>query len=180
VLRPSAGQAHLSSEQNWIAGNTLLYGATGGRLFAAGRVGMRFCVRNSGATAVVEGVGEHACEYMTSGIVVVLGSIGRNFGAGMTGGAAYIYDVDGDLQAKLNPELIEALPLGHAQAAELRGLIEEHVARTDSSQGKHLLRDWAKEFARMWRVAPRATVATIEAHNEGVEEEPKELAGSSL
>ena len=93
TIRPPASQAALDGMDNWILGNTGLYGATGGRLLAAGRAGMRFAVRNSGAVAVVEGVSEHACEYMTGGTVVVLGRIGRNFGAAMTGGAAYLFDV---------------------------------------------------------------------------------------
>ncbi len=170
VIRPPAAQAALPSQQNWILGNTVLYGATGGRLFAAGRAGQRFAVRNSGATAVVEGVGEHACEYMTGGVVVILGSIGRNFGAGMTGGAAYVYDADGDVQGKLNPELVEALRV--EDASELKALVEEHLERTGSNQAKRLLDDWKGALTRFWRIAPRATVATIEAHNEAAAQEP--------
>ena len=107
VVTPS--DAALSTHENAIVGNTVLYGATGGALFAAGRAGQRFAVRNSGAHAVIEGVGEHACEYMTGGVVVILGRVGRNFGAGMTGGQAYLYDIDGEVRRKLNPELVEAV-----------------------------------------------------------------------
>ena len=96
----------LCPHQNVIMGNTVLYGATGGRLFAAGVAGERFAVRNSGAVAVVEGAGEHCCEYMTGGTVVVLGETGRNFGAGMTGGDAYVYDINDTLERRYNPELI--------------------------------------------------------------------------
>ena len=113
-----------------IAGNTVLYGATGGSLFAAGRAGERFCVRNSGATAVVEGIGDHGCEYMTGGRVVVLGPTGSNFGAGMTNGSAFVYDPEGEFPAKINGEsvLLEPVP-SEVDADELRSLVERHRPR---------------------------------------------------
>ncbi|MCA9795717.1 MAG: glutamate synthase subunit alpha, partial [Candidatus Eremiobacteraeota bacterium] len=165
----AADETHLRSHENAIVGNTVLYGATGGRLFAAGRAAQRFCVRNSGATAVIEGVGEHACEYMTGGCVVVLGRIGRNFGAGMTGGRAYLYDEHGTVERKLNPELIEAVAV--EDPAELLTLLQEHHQFTGSNRAESLLADWQHALKKFWLVRPRETVATIEAHNEGVEEE---------
>src|SRR3972149_3356501 len=106
ILRPPAG-APFEARHNVIVGNTVLYGATGGRLFVSGRAGERFAVRNSGAVAVVEGAGDHCCEYMTQGVVVVLGSTGRNFGAGMSFGIAFVLDEDGSFPRRYNPELVE-------------------------------------------------------------------------
>ena len=169
-IAPLAAQGNLIGPDNWILGNTALYGATGGKLLAAGRSGMRFAVRNSGAQAVVEGVGEHACQYMTSGTVVVLGRIGRNFGAAMTGGAAYLYDFDRDVLSKVNPELVDALPVTRPEhAQELRALIEEHKLKTGSKHAAQLLADWTESLKRFFRVAPRATAAKIEGQNEGHE-----------
>ncbi|MCA9780036.1 MAG: glutamate synthase subunit alpha, partial [Candidatus Eremiobacteraeota bacterium] len=163
VVRPS--DSGLKTHENAIVGNTVLYGATGGTLFAAGRAGQRFAVRNSGARAVVEGVGEHACEYMTGGVVVVLGRVGRNFGAGMTGGRAYLYDIDGEVRRKLNPELVEAVPVDDSD--ELRELLEAHVERTGSSWGKELLSNWKQSMKSFWLVRPHSTAETVEAKNEG-------------
>ena len=124
-------------------GNTVLYGATGGRLFAAGRAGERFAVRNSGAVAVVEGVGDHGCEYMTQGVVVVLGSTGRNFGAGMSHGFAYVLDEDGVFPDRYNPELVTIQRVTEAEdEASLRSLIEEHAAATGSPRAQAILKDW--------------------------------------
>lgn len=163
VVRPS--DSSLKSQENAIVGNTVLYGATGGTLFAAGRAGQRFAVRNSGARAVVEGVGEHACEYMTGGVVVVLGRVGRNFGAGMTGGRAYLYDLDGEVRRKLNPELVEAVPVDDSE--ELLELMENHVEKTGSSWGKELLSSWKQSVKSFWLVRPHSTAETVEAKNEG-------------
>jgi glutamate synthase (ferredoxin) len=163
VIRPAESERR--SEKNAIVGNTVLYGATGGTLFAAGRAGQRFGVRNSGARAVVEGVGEHACEYMTGGVVVVLGRVGRNFGAGMTGGRAYLYDLDGEVRRKLNPELVEAVPVENA--AELKELLQQHVDKTRSSWGSELLRNWEHSLESFWLVRPHSTADTVEAQNEG-------------
>ncbi|MBI3928177.1 MAG: glutamate synthase large subunit [Armatimonadetes bacterium] len=172
AIRPLPRSVPLRSDQNSIIGNTVLYGATGGRLFAAGRAGQRFAVRNSGASAVVEGVGEHACEYMTGGTVVVLGTIGRNFGAAMTGGCAFLYDVDGEVIQKLNPELIEGLPvIGSGREQELRRLLEAHLAATGSPRAREILANWETNLTRFWLVQPKETAASIEADNEGVEAE---------
>ncbi|MGL9722313.1 glutamate synthase large subunit [Sodalis sp. (in: enterobacteria)] len=143
VVRPPVGSAFLSHEAT-IIGNTCLYGATGGKLFAAGRAGERFAVRNSGAITVVEGVGDNGCEYMTGGIVCVLGRTGVNFGAGMTGGFAYVLDEHGDFAKRVNPELVEVLAVADLAIHEehLRGLITEHVHLTGSHRGEELLADW--------------------------------------
>ena len=148
--------ARFASHQNFIIGNTVLYGATGGALFAAGRAGERFAVRNSGATAVVEGVGDHGCEYMTGGAVVVLGVTGRNFGAGMTGGVAYVLDCDGRFAARLNAELVRQERLSdEADEARLRVLVQRHVEATGSQWAMQLLQGWARERDYFWKVVPR-------------------------
>ncbi len=155
--------------QNVILGNTALYGATGGRLFAAGVAGERFGVRNSGAEAVVEGTGDHCCEYMTGGTVVVLGETGRNFGAGMTGGQAYVYDIDENFQRRYNPELIAIRRLrGNGDDVKVRALIQAHLEKTGSLRAKTILDDWETHRQFFWHVAPQEQVAAIEAANEGL------------
>ncbi len=149
-----------------LAGNTVLYGATGGELFIAGRAGERFAVRNSGATAVVEGVGDHACEYMTGGTVVVLGPTGRNLGAGMSGGSAYVYDGDTSFPARVNAAMVRADRLSPAHEEELRALIEEHVRHTGSTTGAALLDRWPESVKRFWRVAPVPPVIDLEEEDE--------------
>ncbi len=146
-----------------LLGNTVLYGATGGELYCAGRAGERFAVRNSGAVAVVEGVGDHGCEYMTSGTVVVLGEAGRNFGAGMSGGKAYVYDPAGVFPQRLNDDLVALARVSND--AELRRIVERHVRYTGSELGAALLADW--DVLLFWHVAPRAEVAAIEDEHEG-------------
>ncbi len=143
------------AENNTIAGNTLLYGATAGELYVNGRVGERFAVRNSGADTVVEGVGDHACEYMTGGRVVVLGKIGRNFAAGMSGGVAYIWNRTGNVDYYINMDMVE-LTLLHdeEEASELRGLIEEHYRRTKSKLAKRMLDDWGSYVPQFLKVTP--------------------------
>ena len=150
VIRPPQGSAFLSHEAT-IAGNTCLYGATGGKLFAAGRAGERFAVRNSGAISVVEGIGDNGCEYMTGGIVCVLGKTGVNFGAGMTGGFAYILDTDGDLHKRINKELVEMLDVADYSIHEehLRGLIMEHAQLTHSTWAEEILANW-EDFAKQF------------------------------
>ncbi len=157
AIKPLADAAFDSPQV--IAGNTILYGATGGEVYLAGKAGERFAVRNSGATAVVEGVGDHGCEYMTGGLVAILGATGRNFGAGMTNGIAYVYDPDGGFDTHINGEsvLVER-GLSAADEAELRNLIERHVALTGSALGKKLLVDWTATVAATWKVIPRATL----------------------
>ena len=143
-----------------IIGNTCLYGATGGQLLAAGRAGERFAVRNSGATAVIEGTGDHCCEYMTDGVVVVLGSTGVNFGAGMTGGFAYVLDIDRDFVDRYNHELIDIHRITpesmEAHLHHLRDLITMHVTATDSDWGKAILDDYRTFLPKFWVVKPKA------------------------
>jgi glutamate synthase domain-containing protein 2/glutamate synthase domain-containing protein 1/glutamate synthase domain-containing protein 3 len=142
-----------------IAGNTILYGATGGELFLAGKAGERFAVRNSGAVAVVEGVGDHGCEYMTGGTVVVLGPTGRNFGAGMTNGFAFVYDPEAKLESNINGESVLAeRGVAGADTEQLRHLLERHVDLTGSAHGASLLQNWDVTLASMWKVIPRATL----------------------
>jgi glutamate synthase domain-containing protein 2/glutamate synthase domain-containing protein 3 len=156
-----------------IAGNTILYGATGGSLFAAGRAGERFAVRNSGATAVVEGIGDHGCEYMTGGMVVVLGPTGYNFGAGMTNGEAYVYDPEGAFPSRINGESVLLQPvIGEIDAAALRSLLERHLAMTGSAQSARLLADWPSVAAAFWRVIPRAALAMRAEAEAAAELEP--------
>ncbi|MBB3093602.1 glutamate synthase (NADPH/NADH) large chain [Actinoplanes campanulatus] len=172
VVRP-AEDAPFTAEENTIAGNTLLYGATSGELFLRGRVGERFAVRNSGGHAVVEGVGDHGCEYMTGGIVVVLGPTGRNFAAGMSGGKAFLLDLD---QNQVNPELVDLAPLTDDERDLLRSLVEKHHAETDSAVAGRLLKDWANAVERFTAVVPRdykrvmELIKTAEAAGRNVDE----------
>jgi glutamate synthase (NADPH/NADH) large chain/glutamate synthase (ferredoxin) len=143
------------AEDNVIIGNTVLYGATSGRAFFRGRAGERFAVRNSGASAVVEGVGDHGCEYMTGGRVVVLGPTGRNFAAGMSGGLAFVLDEDGTLRKRINPAMLEQLEaLDEADAIELRDLVAEHVQRTGSPVGRRVLDEFEALLPRFVKVFP--------------------------
>jgi glutamate synthase (NADPH/NADH) large chain len=149
--------ANYPSYKAAIMGNTCLYGATGGKLYAAGGAGERFAVRNSGATAVVESIGDHGCEYMTGGIVAVLGDCGINFGAGMTGGFAYLRDMDGDLHRRLNHELVEALEIETSIIKEhLRGLIHEHHEATGSSYSRQLLASFDETLKSFRIVKPKS------------------------
>jgi glutamate synthase domain-containing protein 3 len=138
-----------------IVGNTVLYGATSGRAFFRGLAGERFAVRNSGAIAVVEGVGDHGCEYMTGGRVVVLGPTGRNFAAGMSGGVAYVHDAVGDFTTRrCNRASVSFEEIDEADAIELRALVAEHEQRTGSSVAARLLGDWEASLARFVKVMP--------------------------
>ncbi|WP_034943668.1 glutamate synthase large subunit [Erwinia oleae] len=158
AVRPPVGSAFRSHEAT-IIGNTCLYGATGGKLFAAGRAGERFGVRNSGAITVVEGIGDNGCEYMTGGIVCVLGRTGVNFGAGMTGGFAYVLDEDGEFRKRVNPELVEVLNVDDLAIHEehLRGLITEHVSHTGSSRGEEMLANWPAWSSKFSLVKPKSS-----------------------
>jgi glutamate synthase (NADPH/NADH) large chain len=178
VIRPER-ESIFVAEDHTIAGNVLAYGATGGEMFIRGRVGERFCVRNSGAHAVVEGVGDHACEYMTGGIAVVLGSIGRNFAAGMSGGIAYILDLDPSL---VNAELIELNQLSPQDSEILRELVVAHVANTDSTRGADLLAEWSTSIRRFTKVIPRdyKRVLEIEEQARAAGEDPIVAIMSSL
>ena len=148
------------ARDNVIMGNTCLYGATGGELFAAGQAGERFAVRNSGVTAVVEGAGDHCCEYMTGGVICVLGRTGLNFGAGFTGGFAYVLDLDRDFVDRYNHELIDIHRINsevmQPQMQHLQHLIERHVAETGSEWGAEILRDFRAYLSRFWLVKPKA------------------------
>jgi glutamate synthase (ferredoxin) len=150
-----------------LIGNTALYGATRGELFCAGRAGERFAVRNSGATAVVEGVGDHGGEYMTGGSVIVLGPVGRNLGAGMTGGEVFLYDPDDQALDQLNDELVQPVRPDEFELIFLRELIEAHHELTGSAVAGEILDTWDRAHAAFWRVAPRAEVAAIEQAHEG-------------
>ena len=160
VITPDQNQ-RLKTRDTPIIGNTCLYGATGGKLFAAGRAGERFAVRNSGAIAVVEGVGDHACEYMTGGVVVVLGKTGINFGAGMTGGLAFVLDRDRDFVDCYNHELIDIHRLTPEQVENyldyMRGLIKDYVAETNSRWGQFVLEDFLDLVGRFWLIKPKAS-----------------------
>jgi glutamate synthase (NADPH/NADH) large chain/glutamate synthase (ferredoxin) len=143
AIRPREGMGeHFKAEENVIVGNTVLYGATAGKAFFRGLAGERFAVRNSGAWAVVEGVGDHCCEYMTGGRVVVLGPTGRNFAAGMSGGIAYVLDEDGSFHKRCNMGMVGFDELGEADAIELRAMVEEHMRRTDSPVAARVLGEW--------------------------------------
>jgi glutamate synthase (NADPH/NADH) large chain len=159
IISPPAGSSFKSNEAA-IIGNTCLYGATGGKLFASGCAGERFAVRNSGATAVVEGVGDHGCEYMTGGVVVVLGDTGVNFGAGMTGGFAYVLDEDNTFVDRYNHELIDihrvTTEYTEAHRNYLRDMIEEFVAETNSAWGQSILDNFSSKVGRFWLVKPKA------------------------
>jgi glutamate synthase (NADPH/NADH) large chain len=171
VVRPPRGSSFAASE-NVIAGNVIGYGATQGQMFLNGVVGERFLVRNSGATAVVEGVGDHALEYMTGGLAVILGATGRNLGAGMSGGQAYVYQLDRDLvnrDAMASGEL-ELGPLGSGDAEILRDLLAKHVAETDSTLGRRLLDDFETEVDNFVRVLPRDYAAVLQTRQEAMSE----------
>jgi glutamate synthase domain-containing protein 3 len=180
VVRPME-EANFVPHQNVIIGNTCLYGATAGKLFAAGVVGERFAVRNSGAVAVVEGAGEHCAEYMTGGCVVVLGETGRNFGAGMTGGQAFVYDFNENFERRYNPELLSLDRLqGDAYEKYLKALIREHLDRTGSQMARTLLEDWETQRQFFWHIMPKENVVQIEAHTEGSAESEEEEEGARV
>jgi glutamate synthase (NADPH/NADH) large chain len=159
VIRPPE-EAEYIARDTAIVGNTCLYGATGGQLFAAGRAGERFGVRNSGATAVIEGAGDHCCEYMTDGVVVVLGKTGVNFGAGMTGGFAYVLDIERDFVDRYNHELIDIHRITpesmEAHLHHLRSLLQAHVEQTGSVWGEAILEDYRTYLSKFWVVKPKA------------------------
>ncbi|MGB1784113.1 MAG: glutamate synthase large subunit [Ilumatobacteraceae bacterium] len=166
--------ARFVAEDQVIAGNVIGYGATGGEIFIRGVVGERFCVRNSGATAVVEGVGDHGCEYMTGGTVVVLGATGRNFGAGMSGGIAYLYDRDGDVDRCVNPEMVAIETLSDTDREQLKAIIERHRDFTGSQSAERMLASWSVEVSKFRKIMPtdyRRVLEVLEmAEREGVSE----------
>merc|ERR1711904_115078 len=159
-----------ASSDSVIVGNTALYGATGGRLFVNGRGGERFSVRNSMADAVVEGVGDHCREYMTGGCVVVLGPVGRNVGAGMTGGLGYFYDGDGSFASKLTPEIVVMQKVkSKAGEQQLKGLIKDHLENTNSEKAKMILDSWSDSLEKFWQIVPPSEMGTPEASGEDLE-----------
>ncbi len=161
VVRPPVSSP-LRSNLNTIIGNTVLYGATAGRLFAAGQAGERFAVRNSGAQVVIEGCGSNGCEYMTGGIAVILGGVGANFGAGMTGGMAYVYDPETVLPLRLNPDSVVIQRIEVAVWEEqLLELIRQHVAETHSPHGEEILLHWERERERFWQVVPKEMLGRL-------------------
>jgi glutamate synthase (NADPH/NADH) large chain len=161
VIKPTPTLANPS--RNAIIGNTVLYGATSGRLFAAGLAGERFAVRNSGATAVIEGCGANGCEYMTGGTVAVLGPVGFNFAAGMTGGMAFVHDTNGRFKAVLNSEsvVVNRVVSAHWQGV-LRRLVEEHHRETHSALADDLLRNWDLALEHFWQVTPKEMVGRLD------------------
>ncbi len=162
VVRPIAASP-LSSQKNAIIGNTCLYGATAGTLYAAGQAGDRFAVRNSGAHTVIEGCGANGCEYMTGGRVCILGAVGDNFAAGMTGGRAFVYDPEGDLERRLNPEAVQLYRLETEHyAEECRQMIQDHVERTYSKWAEGLLAEWDRVRKQFWHVVPHEIVPKLE------------------
>jgi glutamate synthase domain-containing protein 3 len=170
ALLPPEGHTY-AAQDNVIVGNTVLYGATSGRAFFRGLAGERFAVRNSGVLAVVEGVGDHGCEYMTGGRVVVLGTTGRNFAAGMSGGIAYVLDEEGAFPGRCNMELVEFEDIDELEAMELRGLIAEHAQRTGSPVAERVLGSWETLLPRFVKVMPRdykAALAELAVEGEGI------------
>lgn len=165
--------------QNVIIGNTCLYGATGGVLFATGQAGERFGVRNSKGQAVIEGAGDHCCEYMTGGTIVVLGKVGRNVGAGMTGGLGYFLDEDGSFPTRVNPEIVKVQRiLSSAGELHLKTLIEAHVDRTGSVKAKQILMNWQEYLPKFWQVVPPSEAESSEASPEASVEKDKILASA--
>jgi len=170
VVRPPMA-SQLVAHENTIIGNTVLYGATGGYLFAAGRAGERFAVRNSGAHAVIEGCGSNGCEYMTGGVAVILSHIGANFGAGMTGGMAYVYDPEGRTPQLVNGETLVACPVTEPYwREELKGLIERHAAETGSRRAADILQYWDRELPHFVQLCPKEMLDKL-SHPLGIEPE---------
>jgi glutamate synthase (NADPH/NADH) large chain/glutamate synthase (ferredoxin) len=174
-----ARESTIVPADNIIVGNTVMYGAIAGECYFSGVAGERFAVRNSGATAVVEGTGDHGCEYMTGGTVVVLGGTGRNFAAGMSGGIGYVYDPSNVLEANLNAEMVEIESLGGIDSEDavfVHGLIQAHVDATDSAVGQRVLADWDTELGHFKKVMPRdfkrvlEAIAEAERNGENVDE----------
>jgi len=154
VARPHRA-ARFVAEENVLAGNVILYGATGGEVFLRGVVGERFCVRNSGAIAVAEGVGDHGCEYMTGGRAVILGPTGRNFGAGMSGGIAYVYDPDGTFPLRVNREMVDLDPMDDEDRAWLTERLRLHHDETESERAGRMLADLDVELGMFVKVMPK-------------------------
>jgi glutamate synthase (NADPH/NADH) large chain len=162
IVRPPESSP-FEAEEQIIAGNVILYGATSGEVFIRGQVGERFCVRNSGALAVVEGVGDHGCEYMTGGRVVVLGRTGRNFGAGMSGGIAYVHDPDKTFAQRVNHDMVALEPLDVEDRRWLAGIVARHRAETGSTLAERLMESWGSTEEEFVKVMPRDYRRVLEA-----------------
>lgn len=164
IILKTPDSATFNEDENFIAGNTILYGATSGKLFANGMVGERFAVRNSDAYAVVEGVGDHCCEYMTGGCVVVLGKTGRNFAAGMSGGTAYVLDEEGSFEGKCNMELVEIEDVTDSRDINvLYNMIKEHMENTDSTKARKIISEWDNYISRFRKVIPTSYKLLLES-----------------
>jgi glutamate synthase (NADPH/NADH) large chain len=160
-----AKEASFEASKNMIIGNVAFYGATSGEAYIRGLAGERFCVRNSGMKAVVEGVGDHGCEYMTGGIAVILGDTGRNFAAGMSGGIAYVYDPQNKFSRYCNKELIEFEELEYQDVNMLKVLIENHLKFTGSDVAEKILRNWGNTMHNFVKVMPREYKAALQKNN---------------
>ncbi|MBA3260617.1 MAG: glutamate synthase large subunit [Gemmatimonadales bacterium] len=181
TIRPFRRAAYAEvSHQHLVLGNTVLYGATAGKLFAAGQAGDRFAVRNSGAVAVIEGAGNHCCEYMTGGIVAVLGRAGRNFGAGMSNGVAYVLDETGNFEGRINGDMVESAELDDEDVELLRRLVHEHEERTASPRARTILVQWADYLPLFRRVAPRGAAELVAATRMGYLEGPRQESEPAL
>ncbi|MCI9137986.1 MAG: glutamate synthase subunit alpha, partial [Lachnospiraceae bacterium] len=179
VVYPPAG-AKYRQDENIIIGNVALYGATSGKAFINGVAGERFCVRNSGAVAVVEGVGDHGCEYMTGGRVVVLGKTGKNFAAGMSGGIAYVLDEDNDLYTRINKEMVFSDGItSKYDVMELKEMIKEHVALTNSQKGKEILERFSEYLPKFKKIVPydynRMMMAIVQMEEKGLSSEQAQI-----
>jgi len=179
VVYPPAGVKY-RQEENIIIGNVALYGATSGKAFINGVAGERFCVRNSGANAVVEGVGDHGCEYMTGGRVVVLGKTGKNFAAGMSGGIAYVLDEDNDLYTRINKEMVFSEEItSKYDVMELKDMVQEHVALTNSRKGKEVLGHFSEYLPKFKKIIPydynRMMTAMVQMEEKGLSSEQAQI-----
>lgn len=179
VVYPPAGVRY-KKDENIIIGNVALYGATSGKAFISGTAGERFCVRNSGANAVVEGVGDHGCEYMTGGRVVILGRTGKNFAAGMSGGIAYVLDEDNDLYTRLNKGMVSSEEItSKYDVLELKEMIEEHVKLTNSEKGKRILDHFSEYLPKFKKIVPhdykRMLMAIVQMEEKGLNAEQAQI-----
>ena len=179
VVVPHADAGFVAADSS-IVGNACLYGATGGDFHANGRAGERFCVRNSGAYAVAEGTGDHCCEYMTGGVIVVLGSVGRNVGAGMTGGIGYFYDPDNSLEERLNKEIVKMQRVESAIGeGQLKHIIERHFEKTGSEKAEDILNNWEDEVGKFWQVYPPSELNNPAVKKETLVEDTLRVSASA-
>ena len=179
IVYPPTG-AKFKEDENIIIGNVALYGATSGAAYINGVAGERFCVRNSGAIAVVEGVGDHGCEYMTGGRAVVLGKTGKNFAAGMSGGIAYVLDEDSDLYTKVNKEMVSIEKITNKyDVLELKDMIKDHVAYTNSAKGKEILEHFGEYLPRFKKIIPhdynRMLMSIVQMEEKGLSSEQAQI-----